>query len=142
MFQKVNQIVMFALMAIGVILMVLTMGVEIPEEGDCTNCGVIGAFIGMSYILLIATVVAALAGTVMTAISNPAKMKGSAIGVGAMIVIFGLSYALAGAEVLESYGPISESTSRLTGAGLYSFYILFVLAVLSIAYSSVSRLLK
>ncbi|MEZ4720468.1 MAG: hypothetical protein R2813_01160 [Flavobacteriales bacterium] len=142
MFEKINQYVMFAFMAIGIILMIMTMGIEVPAEGECLDCGVVGSFIGMSYILLIIAILAALAGTVMTALSNPGKMKGTAIGVGAMLVITGISYGLASGEVLESYGDVSESASRWSGAGLYMFYILLVLAVLSIAYSSVSRLMK
>lgn len=142
MFQKVNQIVMFAFMAIGLILMIVTMGIEVTEEGECLNCGAEGAFIGYSYFLLIIAIVAALAGTVMTAISEPEKLKGTGIGIGAMIVVLGLSYALAGGEVLKSYGEISSTTSRMVGASLYTFYILLLLAVVAIIYSWVSRLIK
>lgn len=141
MFQKVNQIVMFAFMAIGLILMIMTMGIETSEDG-CLNCGAEGLFIGFAYVLLVIALVAALAGTAMTAISNPGKMKGTAIGIGAMVLIFVISYMVASGEVLKSYGEVTESTSRLVGMGLISFYILLVLAVLSIVYASVSRLLK
>ena len=75
MFQKVNQIVMFAFMAIGLILMIMTMGIETTEDG-CVNCGAEGLFIGFSYFLLVITLIAALAGTAMTAVSDPGKMKG------------------------------------------------------------------
>jgi len=78
----------------------------------------------------------------MTAVSDPGKMKGTAIGIGAMILVFVVSYVLASGEVLKSYGDVTESTSRMVGMGLISFYILLVLAVLSIVYASVSRLLK
>ena len=141
MFQKVNQIVMFAFMAIGLILMIMTMGIETTEDG-CVNCGAEGLFIGFSYFLLVITLIAALAGTAMTAVSDPGKMKGTAIGIGAMILVFVVSYVLASREVLKSYGDVTESTSRMVGMGLISFYILLVLAVLSIVYASVSRLLK
>ncbi|GAB4376683.1 MAG: hypothetical protein Kow0075_04040 [Salibacteraceae bacterium] len=142
MFQKVNQILMFVFIGLGVILMIMTMRTEIPAEGECTSCGVIGNFIGLSYVLLILAVVAALGGTVMTAITNPKKMVGTAIGIGVMVLIVGVSYALASDEVLKSYGDFTPSVSRWTGAGLYTFYILFLLAVASIGYSSVSRMLK
>ena len=73
MFEKVNQIGMAVIMAIGVVLMVMTMGIEVTDEGECLNCGIEGTFIGLSYVLLAIAVIAALAGTVMTAISNPKK---------------------------------------------------------------------
>ncbi|GAB5537924.1 MAG: hypothetical protein Salg2KO_00270 [Salibacteraceae bacterium] len=142
MFEKVNQIGMAVIMAIGLVLMIMTMGIEVTDEGDCLNCGIEGTFIGLSYVLLIVALIAALAGTVMTAISNPKKMVGSAIGIGAMILVFVISYVIAGDEVLKSYGEISASTSKLVGAGLITFYILLILAVLSIIYAGVSRLIK
>ena len=44
---------------------------------------------------------------------------GSAIGIGAMIVVFGISYALASGEVVASHmADVTESTSRMVGAGL------------------------
>jgi hypothetical protein len=144
MFQKFNTIGMFVIIAIGVILMVMTMSSGLtPEQSDCTDCGAVGSFIGLSYILLIVAVVAALGGAVIQAIMNPSKLKGSFIGVGVMLAVLVLSYVLADSTVEPYYiGGISESTSKLSGAGLYAFYILFVLAVLSIAYSSISRMLK
>lgn len=142
MFQKGNQITMFVFMAIGLILMILTMGIEVTDEGECVNCGIEGSFIGFTYILLVIAVLAALGGTVMTAIANPKKLMGSLIGIGAMIVVFGISYAIASGEVIEAYGDITETTSRMVGAGLFTFYILLVLAVLSIVYASISRMLK
>ena len=124
------------------ILMVLTMGIEVAEDGSCMNCGIEGSFIGMSYILLGISIIAALAGTVMTAVSDPKKMMGTGIGIGAMIVVFFVSYLISSDEVLESYGDITASTSQMVGAGLITFYILLILAVLSIIYASVSRMLK
>lgn len=142
MFEKVNQIGMAVIMAIGVVLMVMTMGIEVTDEGECLNCGIEGTFIGLSYVLLVIAVIAALAGTVMTAISNPKKLIGSAIGIGAMIVIFVISYVLASDEVVKSYGDITATTSKMVGAGLFTFYILLVLAVLSIIYAGISRLIN
>lgn len=143
MFQKVNTIVMWVLIAIGVILMVLTMTSGLTaEQSDCVDCGAVGSFISLSYVLLIGAIVAALAGSVISAMTKPDSVKGSLIGLGAMLVVVALSYVLADGSVEPIYGDISESTSRWSGAGLYAFYILFVLAVLSIVYSSVSRLMK
>ena len=144
MFQKVNQIGMFAFMGIGLILMIMTMTMDIvvAEDGSCDNCGIVGGFIGMSYVLLGIAMVAALAGSVMTAVSDPKKMTGAGIGIGAMIVVFILSFLISSDEVLEAYGDITATTSQMVGAGLITFYILLILAVLSIIYASVSRMLK
>ena len=133
---------MAVIMVIGVVLMVMTMGIEVSDEGECLNCGIEGTFIGLSYLLLGIAILAVLAGTVMTTISNPKKLIGSAIGIGAMIMIFVISYVLASDEVLRTYGDITASTSKMVGAGLFTFYILLVLAVLSIIYAGISRLIN
>ena len=130
MFQKVNQIVMFAFMAIGLILMIMTMGIETTEDG-CVNCGAEGLFIGFSYFLLVITLIAALAGTAMTAVSDPGKMKGTAIGIGAMILVFVVSYVLASGETytirefVESafgFAGFNPDECRWEGEGSHSKY--------------------
>ena len=144
MFQRINTIVMFVIIAIGVILMIMTMTSGLTaEQSDCTDCGAVGSFIGLSYILLIAAILAALGGAVMQAVMNPKNIKGAAIGIGGLILILAISYGLADGTVEPYYqSSVTESVSKLSGMGLYALYILFVLAVLSIVYASVSRLLK
>lgn len=144
LFERVNNILMFAFIAIGVLLMVMTMSSGLtPEQSNCEDCGAVGSFIGLSYVLLILAIVAAIGGAVFQAALNPDKIKGSLIGLGVMVVVLGLSYVLADGTVEPYYASgITETTSKLSGAGLYAFYILFLLSVLSIVYSSVSRFFK
>lgn len=144
MFERVNTIIMFAFIAIGVLLMVMTMSSGLtPEQSDCTDCGAVGYFIGLSYILLFGAVLAALGGAVLQAVINPKAIRGAAIGIGALLVILVISYVLADGTVEPYYqAGITETSSKLSGMGLYSLYILFVLAVVSIVYASVSRLFK
>lgn len=135
---------MYVNIALGVILGLLTFidFETIADEAICNRCWPAGAFIGWSYVLMFVAILAALAGAVIGALMNPKAMKGTAIGLGAMLVIALVSYLLAGDEVLEAYKETSPTASKLSGAGLYMFYILFVLAILSIVYSAVSRALK
>lgn len=144
LFERVNTILMWAFVAIGVVLMVMTMTSGLtPDQSNCEDCGAVGSFIGLSYIMLILAVVAALGGAVFQAIIKPGQIKGMLIGVGGMLLVLILSYVLADGTVEPYYaGNITETTSRLSGAGLYAFYILFLLSVLSIIYSSVSRFFK
>jgi hypothetical protein len=144
MFQKINTIGMYVFIVIGVILMIMTMSSGLtPEQSDCTECGAVGGFLGLSYVLLILAIVAALAGAVMQAIMNPSKLKGSLIGLGGMLLVIVISYVLADGTVEPYYtSDITETASKWSGTGLYAFYILFVLAVLSIASSAVTRFIK
>jgi len=139
MFQKLNSYATVVFMVLGVLLMIQTMRSDLNAEG---GDWAVGWFLSLSYILLFLAIAAALAGTLMTAISNPKKMSGSLIGVGVMLAIVGLSYALSSDEVLRSYGDITPGTSKWSGAGLYMVYILLAGSVLSIVYASVSRMLK
>ena len=135
---------MFAIIAIGVILMILTMSSGLtPDMSDCTDCGAVGSFIGLSYILLFAAIIAALAGTVAQFLMNPARIKGAVIGIGGVAIILIISYVMADGTVEPYYqAGVTETESKMSGMGLYALYILFVLAVVSIVYSSVSRMFK
>lgn len=144
MFEKVNNILMYVLILIGVVLMIATMTSGLtPDDGECVDCWEASYFVGYSYVLLIGSIVAVLAGTIMKAISDPKSMIQSLIGVGAMVVIFGISYALADGTVLKEYGTsVTETSVRLSDAGLYMFYILFFLSIAAIVYSNISKLFK
>lgn len=136
---------MYLFIAVGVILMLLTMTAEYPEDPKiyCADCWEASYFVGYSYILLIGSLIAVLAGVIMKVISDPKSMLGSLIGVGAMIVIFGISYALADGTVLKEYGTsVTETSVKMSGAGLYMFYILFIISIAAILYSNISKLFK
>lgn len=144
MLAKLNNILMFVLIVIGVILMLLTMTSGLtPEDSKCTECWEVSYFVGFSYVLLIGAIVAALGGVIMNAVSNPKGIVGSLIGVGGMLVVIGISYALADDTILRSYpNSVTATAVKWTDAGLYTFYILFVISILSIVYTWVSKLTK
>jgi len=135
---------MYAFVAIGVILMIMTMSSGLtPEQSNCEDCGAVGSFIGLSYILLVIAIVAALGGAVLQSIMNPGKIKGTLIGIGGMLVVIVISYVMADGTVEPYYvNDVSETASKWSGAGLYAFYILFLLSVAAIIYSSVARFFK
>lgn len=144
MFGKINNILMFVLIVVGVVFMLLTMTSGLtPDDKFCTDCWEVNGFIYFSYFLLIGSVVAALAGVVMKAISDPKGIVGSLIGIGGMLVVVGISYAMADGTVLKAYGPtVTETAVKWSDAGLYTFYILFALSILAILYTGVSKFFK
>lgn len=142
---KLNNVLMYLFIVVGVILMLLTMTAEYPEDPKafCVDCNEASYFVGYSYVLLIVAILAALGGVIMNAISNPKGILGSLVGVGGMIVIIGISYALADDTILRSYpNSVTATAVKWTDAGLYTFYILFVISILSIVYTWVSKLTK
>lgn len=131
---KINRIALYVIVALGALLTIFT--IANPTDS------IINAFILLAYILFGVAIVAAIGGSLLKAVTNPKNIKGSLIGLGVIVVITIISYALASDEVLKSYGDITASSSRWSEAGLFMLYILFALAVLAIIYSNISKSLK
>jgi hypothetical protein len=96
------------------------------------------------YTLLFVAVAAAVIFPIISSISNPSSLLKTGIGIGVVLVLFGLSYALAGSDLPPSAiaAGLSESSVKLISAGLIMFYIVLVLAVLALIYSEISKALK
>jgi hypothetical protein len=75
---------------------------------------------------------------------NPSGGKGALIGLIALVVVFVLSYVLAGDEMLPKYENFIDGPedSKLVGMGLIAFYILAFGAIAAVVYSSISKLIK
>lgn len=107
------------------------------------NETIINIGIYASYALIIIGVIAILIFGVMQIAGNPKAAKSALFGIVGLAVIGGLAYALStGADASGMFAKlgVSESSSHMVGAGLYAFYILMALAVLSIIYVEITRL--
>ncbi|WP_026998644.1 hypothetical protein [Eisenibacter elegans] len=98
----------------------------------------------LSYVLGIGAVIGVVAGFLVSAISNPQGTLRSLIGLGVLVVIFGISYAIAGSEVTALYQQfnIDESKSKMVGSFLNLTYALGFLTIGSILFASVLRVIK
>lgn len=96
------------------------------------------------YVLLFIAVAAAIIFPLINSLSNPAGLIRSAIGVGVILVLFGIAYALSDSALPRSAvaAGLTESSVKLIGAGLIMLYMVFVLAVLALIYSEISKALK
>jgi len=96
------------------------------------------------YALLFIAVAAAIIFPLINSLSNPRALIRSGIGIGIILVLFGISYAMSDSELTRSAiaAGLSESSVKLIGAGLMMLYIVFVLAILALIYSEVSKALK
>jgi hypothetical protein len=101
-----------------------------------TNYGIIAA-----YLLLAVAVVTAIGFPMLDVIKNPKGAKGALIGIGLIVVIFGISFAM-GSEENPSKIEISGGTAKLVDTGLFAFYILSIVAVLATIYAEVSKIVK
>lgn len=96
------------------------------------------------YLLFFIAIITALIFPLLFMIRNPKKAKNAAIGIGILAVIFFLSYAFSGDEIIPEYKNIitDPSSSKLIGAGLIMVYILGGISVLLALLSGFTRYLK
>jgi len=96
------------------------------------------------YLLFGVALVAAVGLPIVSAMKSPAALVKSLYGVGAMVVVFVISYAISGSEVTTKQAAlgISESTSKLVGAGLTMFYIVAFIAVIGLVLSEINKAFK
>ena len=102
----------------------------------------VGASIWVSIAMFFVAVGLAIFSAVRGMLINPASLRSSAIGFGALAGILILSYAISSGSDYESYKNISESGSRWVSTGLNATYIMALLSVGVVLYSSLSRLRK
>lgn len=98
----------------------------------------------LAYIFFGVGLAAAIVLPLVNAIKSPAGLVKSLLGVGGLVVLFIISYAISGGEVTTRAAAmgVTESTSKLIGAGLTLFYIVFVVAAIGIVVSEVNKALK
>jgi len=110
--------------------------------GDEALEGNVGASIWVSIGMFFLAIALAVFSAVRGMIINPASLKTSAIGFGGLAAILIISYAMSSGADYESYKNISESGSRWVSTGLNATYIMSLLSVVAVLFSSVSRLRK
>ncbi|WP_420315664.1 hypothetical protein [Ekhidna sp.] len=94
----------------------------------------VGLFI--SYILIGVCVLAAVGMPLVKAFGDPDSLKKMGIGVGALLVVFLVSFFTASGNAM---GEATETTTKMVGAGLTTFYILAIGAILGIVYTEIKK---
>ena len=98
----------------------------------------------VTYALLGIGVLAAIVMPLISAFGQPKTLLKTGIGVGALLLLYIIAYAVAGSEVTPKYLDfgITEATSKLIGGALIMMYLIAGILVVSIVYTEVSRILK
>ncbi|HEY4653170.1 MAG TPA: hypothetical protein VIH22_01580 [Cyclobacteriaceae bacterium] len=96
------------------------------------------------YTLLIVAVIAAVVLPLVKAVQSPATLLRSLYSVVALLVLFGIAYAVSDSSVRPTWGVlgIGEGGSKLIGAGLITFYVVMVIAFLGLIASEINKALK
>ncbi|MFT5666170.1 MAG: hypothetical protein ACI9DK_000348 [Vicingaceae bacterium] len=131
---KILPIVLYVLLGVSALLGVLFYGGVVDTELLMTWC----------YLLMVLATASAIIFPILAMTKDPKAAKNALIGVGALAIVFGISYALAGDEMTPKYAKFISSSeeSKLVSTGLVAFYILAIAAVVSIFSSVFVKLFK
>jgi len=146
---KILKIVAAILSLVGVILlaMIISKGDTVIDAAYRSGGGT-SAVDQMAYVayatfgLILAFVVFFV---VKNLFSNTGSLKSTLLGAGAFAAVLLISYLVSGGDTTEYFDQgilTTESTSHIVGAGIVSFYVLGVLAIVSILFSGVKKLIK
>ena len=116
----------------------------IKENASQGDFSLVSPLILIAQITFILTVAATLIFSLRALFGNTEKLKKALIFIGIFMFIIGVAYISSnGVETPLKDGKfLSESGSRWVETGIRTFYILSIIAVLSMVLSSVKRLIK
>jgi hypothetical protein len=131
---KIISIISMALLGISALMGILFYTGGVSEEPIIMWC----------YALAIVAAAASLVFPMLNMVNNPKAAKTVLMGVAALALVAGISYAMAGDEVLPAYHQYgtTPSSSKIVSMGLILFYLLAAGAVIAAVYSEVSKIFK
>ncbi|MCI5057651.1 MAG: hypothetical protein MRY83_16170 [Flavobacteriales bacterium] len=136
----VRSIVLIVLMLVGVLTFILTATDTYPSMVECLKQFMaVDAFLYVTYIFAGLAAVLAVAASASGILSNPKGGRGSYILLGGLVLVYAISYGLAGAE---PYKELTGDEVKSVETRLIVLYIVFGLAVLSILFSGVKKLIR
>lgn len=142
---KILKIVAALLSLVGIVSLVriIAAGDEAIETGE--KAGLVEPMAWVAYITLGIVVFFVVAFIFKNLFTNSSGLKNTLIGIGAFAVILIISYVTAGGDPLQyrlQDGYATSSQSQMVGAGLTAFYILIILAALTMVYSGVKKIIS
>jgi len=93
-----------------------------------------------SYLLIALCALAAVVIPVIQSFGDPQTLIKSGIGLGVILIVFLIGYALADSSAATK--EVTEGTAKLSGAGLIAMYMFFFIALIGIVYTEISKLIK
>ena len=96
------------------------------------------------YVFLLLAILTSIGMPVLNMIKHPEGLVKSLIGVVGLVVLFGVSYALSGAEVSAKATAmgVDASGSRMIGAGMIMFYIILGVSTVLAIYSLIKDIIQ
>ncbi|WP_405380282.1 hypothetical protein [Maribacter sp. LLG6340-A2] len=139
--QKIIKIALIAIGVLSAVLWYLLPSSDMPAA-EAAQSGAMNTMFIITYLLLGIAVVVSLVFTLKNLFSNPQGLKKTLFVVGGFLLVVGASYVLAsGTDVDQEYLDMSdEGTVKYIGMGLNVFFILTIIAVLSLIIPAVKNM--
>ena len=149
-FAKITNITLWVILGISLILIISLLANLDPNTLDPDMSKWLNANLYWSYFLLGLSVVAALLLELLNTVSDKKATKSALIGIGFLGAVVILSYIFSDSDIPKFYGvnkfiedgTLTTTVSKWIGTGLIATYILSVLAIGSIIWSSISGIFK
>ena len=147
---KFVTILLWVLLIISAILVVSLMANISENDQDPTMGSWINTNLVWAYILVAIGAGVAIISGFLHMVTDKNALKGGLIALGFFVVVGVISYSLAsdaipqfiGVDKFINEGTLTPQVAKLVDTGLYATYILIGLAIVSVASSSVMRLIK
>ena len=145
-----NKIVKISLAVLGAAAAVLWSqlpGGDVPV-GEAVESGAVHWMFMIMYLLLAIAVVFSLVFALKTMISKPESLKKTLVGIAAFLVVVALSYVLSNGadgtvETMAGRGvSTTEGVVKNIGAGLNMFFLLVIIAVVSMFWGGIKKMLR
>ncbi|MCK0190615.1 hypothetical protein [Arenibacter sp. F20364] len=144
---KIVKIILVVLGVIGAILWFQLPSADVPAT-EAINNGSMNFMFIITYLLLGIAIAASVLFGLINLLTSKGALKKTLIGVGGLLVVVVISYALANGtdvnldEMAKKGVPTTESTVKTIGMGLNVFFILTLIAVASMLWSGVKKMIS
>lgn len=145
--QNIIKIISAVFGLLGVIFLFRIIGTgdeEIKMAATMGDLSAVSPLVSLAIVILVVTVAVTLIFSLMNLASDGKKLKKAFLFIGCFAAVVLIGYvASTGVETpLKDGEVLSASGSRWVGAGLRTFYILAVVAILAMAFSGVKKILN
>ena len=145
--QTIVKIISAVFGLLGVVFLFRIIGVgdeEIKMAASIGDYGVVSPLVSVAIAILFVTIAVTVVFSLINLASSPQKLKKSLLFIVCFIVVIGLAFAISsGVETPLKDGEIlSVSGSRWVEAGIRMFYILAILAIGSMMFFGVKKLIN
>lgn len=104
-----------------------------------------GILITLCYAFFGIATITAIAFPIVFMVQNPKGAKNALFGIIALLLVFGLGYALSSSEEFFTVNGVklaNATASRYSEAGLIAFYIIGASSIIAVVYAEVTKLFK